>query len=332
MSNAGGDPDLTPDQHRAAPVHDGGPRLIRVADLRASGEGRGVVQARLRTLRRLAVGRYADTHDLSSRDEHVLRCLARLERVGGAVASHTSAACAIGLPLRPSDLDLVHISPMAGRAGHPKSGSGFRFHRRPVRSDEILRADGVLVTDVGRTIADCARIVDADWAVVIADAALHRGLISAHDLAVHCEGTRHVTGSGRVRALPDRTSPRSESPGESLLRLRLARLGFDASEQVVLDDVPGRPRVDFLVDGLLVVEFDGRSKYLMSGDQERAHWEEKLRRDRIVEAGYEVPRVTWAQLWDEPDLGRRVLRAVALSRTRWGRTADSRAGGPFGAA
>lgn len=332
MSSFAGDPDLIPEPHGAASVRHGDARLVRVADLRASGEGRGVVQARLRTLRRVAVGRYADTHDLSSRDEHVVRCLARLERVGGAVASHTSAACAIGLPLRPSDLDLVHISPIVGRSGHPKSGSGFRFHRRPVRSDEVLHADGVLVTDVARTIADCARIVDADWAVVIADAALHLGLISASDLAAHCARTRHVTGAGQVRALPDRISPRSESPGESLLRLRLARLGFDPAEQVVLDGVAGRPRADFVVDGCLVVEFDGRSKYQMSGNQERAHWEEKLRRDRIVEAGYEVLRVTWAQLWDEPELRRRVLRALALARVRGGRRTDPHAGGPFGAA
>jgi very-short-patch-repair endonuclease len=110
----------------------------------------------------------------------------------------------------------------------------------------------------------------------------------------------------------------AESPGESLLRLRLRRMGLDPAEQVILTDVAGRPRVDFLLDGCLVVEFDGRAKYAMAGDVERAHWEEKRRQDAIVEGGYEVIRITWDELWNEPHLTQRILRALARARRRAG--------------
>ena len=59
-----------------------------------------------------------------------------------------------------------------------------------------------------------------------------------------------------------------------------------------------------------MIEFDGESKYEIGGDPARAHWLDKQRHDRIVEAGYVVIHVTWAQLWDEPSLRVRVDRAV----------------------
>jgi hypothetical protein len=68
--------------------------------------------------------------------------------------------------------------------------------------------------------------------------------------------------------------------------------------------------VDFLVEGTLVVEFDGRSKYRIDGDPESAHWAEKLRHDRIVEYGYPVLRAIWPDLWDQPRLRARVERAL----------------------
>ena len=74
--------------------------------------------------------------------------------------------------------------------------------------------------------------------------------------------------------------------------------------------VEGHPRVDFLIDEWLVIEFDGRAKYSLDGDPERAHWEEKRRHDRLVEAGYEVIHVVWAELWDELALRRRINRAL----------------------
>ena len=67
-----------------------------------------------------------------------------------------------------------------------------------------------------------------------------------------------LRGAARARALPSLCSGLAESPGESLLRLRLQRMGLEPVEQYTMPWVEGNPRVDFLVEGRLVVEFDGQ--------------------------------------------------------------------------
>jgi very-short-patch-repair endonuclease len=108
----------------------------------------------------------------------------------------------------------------------------------------------------------------------------------------------------------------SESPGESLLRLRLTRMGLDVREQVCIHEAPGTPRVDFLVGHRVVIEFDGRSKYTLQGDPTEAWWREKRRHDDIAECGYEILRVVWAELWDEPRLSVRVNKALRRASAR----------------
>jgi very-short-patch-repair endonuclease len=93
-------------------------------------------------------------------------------------------------------------------------------------------------------------------------------------------------------------------------------MGLHPDEQVELSGIAGVPRVDFLVEECLVIEFDGEGKYHLDGDPARALWQEKLRQDRITEAGYEVLRITWADLWDQGILERRVRRALARARMR----------------
>jgi very-short-patch-repair endonuclease len=174
--------------------------------------------------------------------------------------------------------------------------------------------NGLPVTMPLLTTLDCARWLRPDWGVVIADAALHRGLIDQQSLAEAAQRVRRLKGEARARALPKMSSALAESPGESLLRLRLLRMGLEVTEQYSMPWVEGEPRVDFLVAGRLVVEFDGQGKYSLKGDPARAHWEEKLRHDRIVEAGNAMIHVVWAELWDEPALRRRVNRALARTR------------------
>jgi very-short-patch-repair endonuclease len=268
------------------------------------------------SLTRLAKGAYADQRGLDARALHVLRIRAYMTRLSSVCVSHTSAALLWDLPMRAMDLELVRLSPLEGRPGNPKAGDGYHVHCRPVPEHQVELLGGLPTTDVMRTVLDCATVVTLDWAVAIGDAALHRRLFTADDLAAAARGTHSVKGAQRVRALPDVCSALAESPGESLLRRRLVRMGLQPREQVELSTIPGRPRVDFLVDDCLVIEFDGRSKYGLNDDPERAHWEEKQRQDLLVEAGYEVIRITWADLWDEDALARRILRALRRAQRR----------------
>jgi len=267
----------------------------------------------------VAAGTYADTSQCSPDEQHRIRSRAQLGRLKDVVASHTTAAVLWELPVRRARLSTVHLSPTTERVGKPKCGPRYHVHDRCVPAEEATDLDGIAATNPVRTLLDCARLLDGDfdWAVAAADAALHRGLLAAGELAKAAAAVHTLRGAARARALPSLCSPLAESPGESLLRLRLRRMGLELMDQRSIACVEGSPRVDFLVEGCLVVEFDGQGKYELDGNPALAHWQEKLRHDRIVEAGYGMLHVTWAQLWDEGSLSRRVHSA--LRRARAGR-------------
>ena len=285
--------------------------IIRVADLRAHGATYTEARRSVSTLERISRGAYADTEGLSPEQRHLMKARAVLCGVSEVGVSHITAAVNWELPVLTSMLELVHLSPYSGRAGKPKGGPRHHIHTMPITPAEVVDKNDLPTTSALRTVLDCARLLDADWGVVIADDALHRGLITSEELTSRASGIRRLRGAERARLLPSRTSCLAESPAESLLRLRLLRIGLRPVEQVTMQWIEGAPRVDFLIDDWLVVEFDGRGKYEIDGDPAAAHWAEKLRHDRLVEAGYTVIHVTWAQLWDEPRLARRINAVLA---------------------
>lgn len=265
-----------------------------------------------RDLARVGVGAYAAIADLAPEEQHAVRVAAVLGRLEHVAATHVSAAAMWGLPVRAPLLELVHVSPTVLRRGRPKSARGYRMHSRALPEVREARRAGLLVSDPLCTVLDCARLLAPDDGVVIADAALHAGLLNVNELADAASLVHRTPGASRARRLPIFVSPLSESPGESLTRLRIRRMGLEVREQVAIGD----HRVDLLIEEWLIIEFDGRAKYSMGGSLEAAHWNEKRRHDQLVEAGYEVLRVTWDQLWDEPVLAARVFRGLARARAR----------------
>ena len=286
------------------------PAIVTRRDLELRGLPPRAIRDVLGGLTRIAPGSYAETHGLTAEQVHQLRTEAVLGRVTRVVASHVSAATIWALPLLDVHLNTVHVSPSSQRVGRPKSGTGYRMHSLPVPADRIRDVRGVDVTEPLLTVLDCARLLDPDWGVAIADAALRADLITAADLRMAASQMPRQPGVGRARNLHLQASRLAESPGESLLRLRLARMGLDVREQVWI----GRARVDFLVGDRIVVEFDGRTKYTLHGDPASAHWEEKRRHDALVESGYLVIHVAWADLWDERALSRRIQAALDARR------------------
>ena len=102
----------------------------------------------------------------------------------------------------------------------------------------------------------------------------------------------------------------SESVGESRLRVLMANQGLPTPElQVEIRGADGRliGRVDFLLEGVLVVEFDGAMKY---GDGADAVLAEKWREDRLRELGYGVLRISWADLDHPQETAARIWRAL----------------------
>ncbi len=228
---------------------------------------------------------------------HLLRTRAVVERMGaGVVVSHQSAALLHGLPTWGLDLTKIQLTKPIGRA---RSDMVADVHRSRFDPGEITVVDGLRVVTPARAITETASVSSYEVGVVLADAALHQRLVTAEALVATADRHRYWTGSPAARAAARFADGLSESVGESRLRVLMANHGLPAPAlQVEIRDADGRliGRVDFLLPGRLIVEFDGALKY---GEAADAVLAEKWREDRLRACGYRVVRVSWADL-DQP--------------------------------
>ena len=218
-------------------------------------------------------------------------------------------------------------------AGLPPRGDGrlwrgrevrLRRRRRRVPDDQRTTRMGIPVTTIARTLADCLVDLPGPDAFVVGDALLRTGCQydrrrperSRFPLEALLEDTAEILramagrrGVARARKLLSLLSPASESPGESLTRYWLLRLGAPEPQlQIRVDD---RGETWYLDLGWLVVmvevEYDGEGKYALSGD---ALFREKQRQDRLSALGWRTLRVTKRDLKNPHDLLVRVLALV----------------------
>ncbi|MFN2560382.1 MAG: endonuclease domain-containing protein [Jatrophihabitans sp.] len=176
-----------------------------------------------------------------------------------------------------------------------------------LRDDDVTTWFGVPVTSVARTVVDLARHDRVDG-VMAGDAALHEQLVETSALDAALATARGWPGIRRARSVLALASPLSESPLESLVRLRLHDAGLPQPARHVW--IPGTSyRVDMLLPGhRLIIEADGREKY--SGDE---LWAEKRRETRLRALGYRVERLLWEDVvrrW--PETRRRLLATLRL--------------------
>lgn len=277
------------------------------ADAAEAGYSAGEVRLRVRQGRWLRLSRdvYVDpagwpaseTPWDRARRLHVLATRAVIARMGpDAVVSHQSAAVLHGLPTWGLDLRRVHVTRPAKRT---RSDDRVLVHRSPIDAEEITEVDGVRITTPARAVAESACTSSYEVGVVLADAALHRQLVTPTELIAATDRHKHWPGVplGRTAALF--ANGLSESVGESRLRVLMANEGLPAPRlQVEIRDQHGRliGRVDFLLFGELIVEFDGAQKY---GDNAQTVVAEKWREDRLRAQGYQMERVSWGDL-DHP--------------------------------
>jgi len=224
------------------------------------------------------------------------------------IASHHAALAMRGLPLHDVDLEMVDV---AAPVRASKKRPGLHVH---VASPEQLAAAAdrpVRVVSAADACVLTAAVSGFEAGVVAMDAALHRRRVSLDDLAAAASlpGARY--GIDTVRAAIRATDGTCESPGESLTRLVLVAAGLEVRSQVDIVDGDGFVgRVDLLVGERVVVEFDGAVKY--DGlDGRRELMKEKLREERLRDAGYRVVRVTWADLSRPERLVSRVREQLA---------------------
>lgn len=271
-------------------------------------------------LLRLAPGvavRQSEWRELGAREQYLAVIRAALTRTAKPLAlSHASAAAVWGLPWLGPWPDRVHAVSLVGRASSTVS---IQMHAGPPRSHDVV--DGFPVVDLACAAVQVAASQPLELGLIVADAALAR--VRMEELVAEADRLALRRGSARARLALDLADGRSGSPGESVSRASMHRLG------VPMPSLQHRfPRrgggwwfVDFYWEQFnLVGEFDGLGKY------RRAEWrngrsaeqvviDEKLREDELRALGPRVIRWGWDIARSPRSLGA-LLAAAGLPTAR----------------
>lgn len=261
------------------------------------------------------------------RNTTVVRAL----RLRSCVISHLSAAAIHRLPIYRGDTDFVHVT--RPHRGGARRGRGLVQHSARLTDADVVRVGAYRVTSVARTLLDVGRSESLQTAVVMADAALQQGLVTPGVVEEVVNRQSGTPGMHRARRALSLVDGRSESVGESLTRLVFRKIGIvlnDLQVEVRADggELLGRVDAALLDDGVLV-EFDGRIKYQRYRRAGESITDmvlrEKRREESLVDAGYVVLRLVWADLFDLAKLRARVERAIRAGRRN--RSAENIVGG-----
>lgn len=295
--------------------------ILRSAAL-ASGTTEAELRQALRTgeLQRIAPGAYLSRTVLETLDATELH-RARIRAVrcalgSRAAISHVSAAIVHGFDVWDADLSRVHLT--HNRPTGARRTTHLHSHAALLAVDDVEIVDGVPVTSAARTVVDLARTLPPEQAVVIGDSAMRMHPALNLRAALDAAGSR--AGIAAARRIAGLLDGRSESPGESLSRLRMREAGTRPPElQHELRTPAGLfvARVDFFwEDPGIVGEFDGMGKYGSGAPGVAADVvrREKLREDAIRELGLEVVRWTWAELFRFDVVLERLARAAERAR------------------
>jgi len=217
--------------------------------------------------------------------------------------SHRNAAALWGLlPPQSGPID-ISVTGYGGRKGH----KGIRLHRSMTLAPAtITRHRGIPVTTPARTIADLRRAAPPESSHRAGPARGGQGAISSKQLRRAIRQAEVLGLSIGAEAPPDRT--RSELEGIFLKLCR--RHGLPAPEVNVWI---GSFEVDFLWrDRRLIVETDGYRYH-----RGRVAFEDDRDRDLELRGlGYEVVRLTYRQVVEDPERVARVLRGMLAAQNR----------------
>ncbi|GEK79459.1 endonuclease domain-containing protein [Agrococcus baldri] len=223
------------------------------------------------TIRRLRAGWYA----WPTAEPDVVRAIA-----AGGVVSCVTALAVLGVWV-PAD-GRVHLR-RSRRLRGPGVAAGLSAcdlsHRRSARTTSAV--DGVL-----DALAAAAGCLASDMLTVVIDSVLHLGLATRDELE---QLWAHAPRA--VRRALDAADGTAESGTETLVRLRLLRLGLSVEPQVWI----GRKRVDFLLGERLIIEVDSRAWHLDAQAYER----DRERDRQLAALGYHVIRLTYSQVLDD---------------------------------
>ena len=227
-------------------IFDGQP--FTAADARAVGIRRSDLDGlrRLEAVRPVMHGVYIDAampDDLGTRALAVARVLPR-----DAVICRRTAAWLYGVdvrePGRHRQIPQLDVAVPVGQP--PVRRFGVHGVVQELHDLDVCVVSGVPVTTPLRTAVDLARWLPRRSALACLDALLHLGLISQAELIAEVERFSRYPYIEQARDLAHLTEPKTESFGESWLRLRIIDSGFPKLE----------PQIEIRVGGSLVFRID----------------------------------------------------------------------------
>ena len=300
----------------------------------------GITEKRLRSacaaadITRLRQGVYIAT-DAIPEDAvqlHLLRALAEQVAAPGRVASHETAALALGIPLFDTErvaAGPIHLTRPISATDRSRAASDRRIHLGPLPVHHVVTLpSGLVVTTPARTALDVAAGVPLPIGLMAADAAARlaffdlagsrdrrhydNGRLRAAAVVPLTEAVAHIRMPGAAARLLDLVAlvdVRRESPLESFSGGHMHLAGLPAPQvQARVRTAAGTYPVDFRWEKYGVIgEADGEGKYRDSGEFVR----EKEREGHLRDAGNDVVRWTGREAFRTPHLFiSRLIRAL----------------------
>jgi very-short-patch-repair endonuclease len=213
--------------------------------------------------------------------------------------SHCTAALWWGLEMAHSPTR-QHLTVSRNRGRRADAVRGWRLHRANLPADALTVHKGLPVTTPLRTVLDCARRLPLAPAVVIADSALRKRLITIDELVAASAQLPPGPLRGRVRLVVSLADPRSGSVLESLTRVLLWENGLAPTEsQYSFRDSRGLwvGYFDFAWPAFrLVLEADGFEFHSSRADLRK----DCRRHNALTQRGWWLLRVTWEDVVFDP--------------------------------
>ncbi len=261
-----------------------------VAEARSAGLARWHLEGA--SWRRLGPGMYAWA-GLSETPALKLES-ARLRLPASAAFSGRTAAWLHGLEIAPCD----PIEMILPGGGDGWGRCGVMVRRAALDDCEVVIRRGFRTTSLLRTLFDLSRQLNLIEAVVIADLALHAGLVQHTELINWIDRCAGRKGVGAARRVLEHADAGAESPMETRLRMLLVLNGLPNPEvQVTLRDKTGgflgRPDL-YYREHRLGLEYDGETHRFSLVEDNR-------RQNRLLMAGVRLLRFTATDVLRRPD-------------------------------
>ncbi|MFC0005181.1 endonuclease domain-containing protein [Micromonospora siamensis] len=197
-------------------------------------------------------------------------------------------------------------SPRPQRLGDPD----LVVHQLTLGAADVCTVAGVPATTPARTAADVILRVDRYAAVCVLDSAMNRRLLTPEDLAALPERIARRRGAVAARKCLVEVDGRAQSPLETRSRLRCVDGGVPPEDlQVEVRDEDG-----YLLgvgdlgwrSARVLAEADGQGPHRTP----QAVFEDRMRQNRLVNAGWKVLRFTWADTLRPDYIPETVKRAL----------------------